>query len=68
MDVALKDTPRFPDSKGWGYFNFGHHAPPYAPSAKAAPVAECAQCHIDNADEDMVYIKMYRPLITPLPE
>ena len=68
MDVALKDSSRFAETNNWGFFNFGHHAPPYAPTAMQAPKEECAQCHIDNAHEDMIYVNMYKPLITPLPE
>lgn len=68
IDIAVKDSSKFKDSKNWGYFNFGHHAPPYKKVATVQPVAACAQCHIDNASEDMVYIKMYRPILTPLPE
>ena len=26
-DVTVKDTKRFADSGGWGYFNFNHHEP-----------------------------------------
>ncbi len=62
VDASVKDSKRFPDAQNWGYFNFGHHAPPYAASAPAAPVAACAQCHIDNADEDMVFSRFYAPL------
>ena len=68
MDVAVKDSSRFAESNNWGYFNFGHHAPPYAKTAAAAPVESCAQCHIDNASEDMVFIDMYKPILTPLKE
>jgi hypothetical protein len=68
VDVSVKDPKRFPDSKGWGYFNFNHKAPPYLKSTAAKPVEECASCHIANADEDMVYMKLYRPIVTPLPE
>jgi hypothetical protein len=67
MDISVKDSSRFADAQNWGFFNFGHHAPPYEETAAAAPVEACAQCHIDNADEDMVYIDLYRPLLTPLP-
>lgn len=66
MDVAVKDSTRFSESKNWGYFNYGHHAQPYAAVAKVQPIAACAGCHIANADEDMVYMEMYRPIITPL--
>ncbi|NKB57927.1 MAG: chain A cytochrome P460 [Alphaproteobacteria bacterium] len=59
IDIAVKDSKRFSESKNWGYFNFGHHAPPYKATAAAAPVANCAQCHIDNATKDMVFTKFY---------
>jgi len=72
MDVAVKDSSRFADSNNWGYFNFGHHAPPYAKVASAAPIESCAQCHIDNegaeGTEDMVFIGLYSPILTPLLE
>ncbi|MGC3939080.1 cytochrome P460 family protein [Roseobacter sp. EG26] len=59
IDIAVKDSSRFSDSQNWGYFNFGHHAPPYAETAAAAPIEACASCHIDNADEDMVFTRFY---------
>lgn len=67
IDIAVKDSSRFGDTKNWGYFNFGHHAPPYAKTAMAAPKEACAQCHIDNAGEDMVFDKFYKPILTPVP-
>lgn len=66
MDVSVKDTRRFADTDGWGFFNFGHHAPPYAAAAPAAPAAVCASCHEANAHEDMVFSDFYRQL-QPLP-
>jgi hypothetical protein len=62
IDIAVKDSTRFADSQNWGYFNFGHHAPPYAETAAAAPTSACAQCHIDSADEDMVFTRFYQIL------
>ncbi len=67
MDVSVKDSSRFADSHGWGYFNFGHHAPPYAGSAPEAPKEVCASCHIANADEDMVFVNFYKGILDPLP-
>lgn len=71
IDIAVKDSGRFADSNNWGYFNFGHQAPPYLASAPAAPKEACAQCHIDNegaeGTEDMVFINLYRAILTPLP-
>ena len=59
IDISVKDSTRFANSNGWGFFNFGHHAPPYAETAAAAPVEACAQCHIDNATKDMVFSEFY---------
>ncbi len=66
MDVSVKDSTRFSESKNWGYFNFGHHAEPYELTANAQPIAACAGCHIANASEDMVYMEIYRPLVNRL--
>lgn len=62
IDISVKDSSRFGDTQNWGFFNFGHHAPPYAETAAAAPTEACAQCHIDNADNDMVFSRFYRLL------
>lgn len=59
MDVMVKDSKRFKKTKGWGFFNFGHHAPPYKATAKAAPASACAGCHQANATKDMVFTKFY---------
>lgn len=62
IDISVKDGERFKESNGWGFFNFGHHAPPYAETAAAQPIAACAGCHIANAD-DMVFSKFYKPIL-----
>jgi hypothetical protein len=59
MDVMVKDNSRFKDTNGWGFFNFGHHAPPYTASAKPASVDSCAGCHRANAEKDMVFTQFY---------
>jgi len=63
IDVAVKDSKRFANTNGWGYFTFGHHPLPYEESAKEAPITECAGCHLANvAKTDMTYIQFY-PLL-----
>jgi hypothetical protein len=62
IDISVKDSKRFKDTNGWGFFNFGHHAPPYAKTAKAAPADACAACHQANAT-DMVFSKFYAPIL-----
>ena len=67
VDLAVKDSKRFASTKNWGYFTSGHHAPPYAASMQRMPTEACAQCHIDNAGDDMVYDEFYKAILTPLP-
>lgn len=62
IDISVKDSKRFKGTNGWGFFNFGHHAPPYAKTAAAAPKEACAGCHIANAD-NMVFKKFYSPIL-----
>jgi len=62
MDVMVKDSRRFGETNGWGFFNFGHHAPPYASSAPAASAANCAACHSANAGKGMVF-RSYYPVL-----
>lgn len=62
-DVTVKDTKRFAETDGWGYFNFNHHEPK-APTAKARPKDECAYCHIASAKKDDVWTQFYRLLDT----
>ncbi|MEZ5935428.1 MAG: cytochrome P460 family protein [Alphaproteobacteria bacterium] len=59
IDMMVKDSARFAETNGWGFFNFGHHEPPYAESAVAASNDECAFCHTANATHDMVFTTFY---------
>src|SRR5499426_1335225 len=67
-DVTVKDTKRFADTGGWGYFNF-HHSEPKAPTAAAQPKSNCAFCHIAAAKRDEVWTQFY-PILdeVPLPQ
>jgi len=62
IDISVKDSSRFTETNGWGFFNFGHHAPPYAETAAVEPVEACAGCHIANAT-DMVFSTFYAPIL-----
>jgi Cytochrome P460 len=64
IDVTVKDSKRFPNSNGWGFFTFGHHPEPYAATAAESSVAECAGCHIANvAKTDMTWVQFYPMLL-----
>ena len=60
-DVTVKDSKRYADTGGWGYYNFNHHEPK-APTAKPKPKEECAYCHIASAKKDDVWTQFY-PLL-----
>ena len=55
LEMSVKDSTRFPaESKGWGYFSFGHK---YPLKKEALPnrFGSCAQCHAANAPTEMVF-------------
>ena len=63
IDVTVKDSKRFAQTNGWGFFTFGHHPLPYAKTAAESSVTQCAGCHIANvAKTDMTWIQFY-PLL-----
>ena len=57
-DVTVKDSKRYADTGGWGYYNF-HHYEPKAPTAKLKPKTECGYCHMASAKKDEVWTQFY---------
>jgi hypothetical protein len=66
-DVTVKDSKRYADTHGWGYYNFNHHEPKAA-TAKAKPLNECAFCHIASAKKDDVWTQFYPLLDIGMPD
>jgi hypothetical protein len=67
IDMSIKDSKRFANTNGWGFFTFGHHPMPYEKTSAERPVTECAGCHIANvAATDMTWIQFY-PLLRDKP-
>jgi hypothetical protein len=60
-DVTVKDSKRYADTGGWGYYNFNHYEPK-APTARVRPQGECAYCHMASAKKDEVWTQFY-PLL-----
>ena len=60
-DVSVKDTKRYPETKGWGYYSF-NHPEPKAPPAARTPEKECGYCHVASAKKDDVWTQFY-PLL-----
>jgi hypothetical protein len=57
-DVAVKDTKRYAETGGWGYYNFNHFEPKAA-SASLRPRDECSSCHEASAKKDSVWVQFY---------
>jgi hypothetical protein len=62
LEVAVKDSSRFPDTT-WGYFEFG--APPeIAPAAARLPAtASCYACHRNHAAVEQTFVQFYPTLM-----
>lgn len=60
FEIAHKSAKHFPNEPGhWGYFSFGHHAPPYAAATNKMPTETCNACHQANAADDFVFTQFY---------
>src|SRR5215475_9470119 len=60
MDVTVKDSKRFAQTNGWGFFTFGHHPLPYEKTAAESPATVCAFCHQQYVSTtDMTWIQFY---------
>lgn len=57
-DVTVKDSKRYADTGGWGYYNFNHREPK-APTAKLKPKEDCGYCHMAKAKKDEVWTQFY---------
>jgi hypothetical protein len=63
LDISVKDSKKYAETKNWGFFTIGHHAPPYTKTAPLAAIESCAFCHVANATKDMVFTKFYTPIL-----
>ena len=52
LGMMVKDEKRFPNAPGhWGFFEFGHHPPPYDPVSAVRPASQCSYCHFRLASD-----------------
>ena len=52
LGMMVKDGKRFPDAPGhWGFFEFGHHPPPYDAVSAVRPTNQCIFCHVALASD-----------------
>jgi len=62
MEAAVKDTARFKNTGGWGYFSFDSRDGLVESAAALPPTASCYACHSANTAVDNTFVQFYPEL------
>ena len=62
MEAAVKDTARFKNTGGWGYFSFDSRGGLVESAAAMPPTASCYACHAANTAVDNTFVQFYPEL------
>jgi cytochrome P460 len=62
MEAAVKDTTRFKNTGGWGYFSFDSRGGLVESAAVLPPTASCYACHSANTAVDNTFVQFYPEL------
>jgi cytochrome P460 len=62
MEAAVKDTARFKNTGGWGYFSFDSRGGLVESAAALPPTASCYACHAANTAVDNTFVQFYPEL------
>ena len=62
MEAAVKDTARFKDTGGWGYFSFDSRNGLVESAAALPSTARCYACHSANTAVDNTFVQFYPEL------
>jgi len=62
MEAAVKDTARFKNTGGWGYFSFDSRDGLVESAAAMPPTASCYACHSTNTAVDNTFVQFYPEL------
>lgn len=65
IEVLVKDSKRFADTRGWGFFEYG--ATGREPAAKLPKTASCYACHAGNGAVEYTFVQFY-PTLAPIAE
>lgn len=65
LEVLVKGTKRFADTRGWGFFEYS--ANEQAPAAKLPKNATCYGCHAANGAVEHTFVQFY-PTLMPVAE
>lgn len=60
IEVEVKDTSKFPETNGWGFFEFGNSREPAKLLAKNQ---SCYTCHATNGAVEQTFVQFYPTLI-----
>jgi hypothetical protein len=64
IEVEVKDSARFKDTGGWGFFDFSGTNGEVAPAAsQLASTASCYQCHRTNTAVENTFVQFYPDLM-----
>ena len=63
LEVLVKDSKRFADTRGWGFFEYG--AQEQHPVAKLPKSASCYGCHAGNGAVEHTFVQFY-PTLMPI--
>ena len=61
LEVAVKDTKRFPDG-GWAYFDFSNRNGAPESAAPLPKTASCYACHANNTAVENMFVQFYPTL------
>ena len=62
MEAAVKDTSRFANTGGWGYFSFDSRTGLVDSAAALPSTATCYACHAANTAVDNTFVQFYPEL------
>jgi len=62
VEVLVKDSKRFADTNGWGFFEFDKKQ---QPAAKLPATATCYACHAQNGAVEHTFVQFY-PTLLPI--
>lgn len=65
IEVLVKDTKRFADSRGWGFFEYG--AEERGAVARLPKTASCYGCHAGSGGVEHTFVQFY-PTLIPIAE
>jgi hypothetical protein len=61
IEVEVKDSTKFPETNGWGFFDFSGAS--HEPATVLAKTQSCYSCHSTNGAVEQTFVQFYPTLI-----